>query len=237
MSTPTETTTKSHELPITRRRIMSTHGVFEREMVLCPSREQMVEAKRCEKCLNGGTVEEEGGVPVAIHCRMTKRVSRRTTFERKLATMLGDHTRISTIMTASVLCLTSDVSVDAAAAMLMEANVSGAPVVDAEGMPVGVVSRTDLLRERLERGDVVESSAPLPDELRSGFHLDGASASTATVGEVMTPIAFTLVQTESLSTAAALMATEGVHRLPIVDDDGHVVGILSTLDVMRWLAG
>jgi CBS domain-containing protein len=215
---------------------MSTRGVFERETVLCPAREQVVDIDRCEKCLNNDAIDEEGGVPGTIHCRVTRRASRRTAFERKLATMLGEHTRISTVMTASVLCLTPDVSVEAAAAMILEANVSGAPVVDTEGSPIGVVSRSDLLRERLERGDVVESAA-LPEELRRGFHVDGASVSTATVQDVMTPLAFTLPQTESLSTAAALMATEGVHRLPIVDDEGRVVGILSALDVLRWLAG
>lgn len=229
--------TKTNELPIQRRRIVSTRGVFEREMVLCPSREQMVDVDRCAKCLNSDGVEDEGGAPGVLHCKVAKRVSRRTSFERKLATMLGDHTRVSNVMTASVICLTADVSVEAAAAMILEANVSGAPVVDEAGRPIGVVSRADLLRERLERGDAVETDTRLPDELRRGFHVDGASASTTTVNQVMTPIAFTLPQTESLSTAAALMAHEGIHRLPIVDDERHVVGILSALDVLRWLAG
>lgn len=47
---------------------------------------------------------------------------------------------------------------------------------------------------------------------------------------------FTLPESASLSKAAALMAFEGVHRLPILSNDGKVVGILSALDVLRWLA-
>ena len=36
--------------------------------------------------------------------------------------------------------------------------------------------------------------------------------------------------------AAALMAFEGVHRIPVVDDAGRVSGVITTLDVLRWLA-
>ena len=52
----------------------------------------------------------------------------------------------------------------------------------------------------------------------------------------MTPVAFTLEETAPLAYAAALMATEGVHRLPVVALDGKVVGILSSMDVLRWMA-
>ena len=40
-----------------------------------------------------------------------------------------------------------------------------------------------------------------------------------------------------LSLAAALMANKGFHRLVVVDETGAAVGILSSMDVLRWLAG
>ncbi len=50
------------------------------------------------------------------------------------------------------------------------------------------------------------------------------------------PKAFTLPASATLSRAAALMAFEGIHRVPVVSTDGRVVGIVSSLDVARWLA-
>ena len=49
-------------------------------------------------------------------------------------------------------------------------------------------------------------------------------------------LAFSLPETATLSRAAAVMAYEGVHQIPVVASDGKVVGIISSLDVMRWLA-
>jgi CBS domain-containing protein len=51
----------------------------------------------------------------------------------------------------------------------------------------------------------------------------------------MTRPAISLEATAPLTRAAALMAFEGVSRLPIVDGRQHVVGMLSALDLLRWL--
>ena len=53
----------------------------------------------------------------------------------------------------------------------------------------------------------------------------------------MMRVAFCLEETETVAAAAALMATECVHRIPVVSRaDGSVVGIVSSLDVLGWLA-
>jgi CBS domain-containing protein len=57
-----------------------------------------------------------------------------------------------------------------------------------------------------------------------------------TVEDVMVCMAFTLRDTVSLSRAAALMAYEAVHRLPVVSHERRLVGVISALDVARWLA-
>jgi CBS domain-containing protein len=152
----------------------------------------------------------------------------------------ADRTPVSEVMTANVLCVREDVSVATLMATLLERGISGVPVVDASGFPVGLVSKTDLVRDHHENGDTAESS-PLVVRTRSGaayalgrgFHEGFAQK---TVAEIMTPVAFTLGERAPVSQAAALMAFEGVHRVPVVSADGRVVGILSALDVLRWLA-
>lgn len=82
---------------------------------------------------------------------------------------------------------------------------------------LGVVSRTDLLSiKRLAISD--------PDRVWEK------------VEDVMMPLVFALYETAAVSQAAGLMAVEGVHRLLVASPRGELVGILSALDVMRWLA-
>jgi len=103
----------------------------------------------------------------------------------------------------------------AALEILLEEHISGAPVVDASGGLLGVLSQTDLLLEVAERA--------------------GPEASSVRVGQVMTPLVLAVYETVGVPQAAALMASEGVHRLLVVSAAGDLVGILSSLDVMRWL--
>jgi len=97
---------------------------------------------------------------------------------------------------------------------LLAKGFSGAPVVDDRGVPIGIISKSDLVRDQ--------------------FLLGGGNKR---VSEVMMPAAFTLPETASIYEAAALMAERHVHRVPVVAEDGRVVGIVSSLDVLRFVAG
>ena len=136
--------------------------------------------------------------------------------DRKLAT-LADSTPISALMSGEVYCVSEDVSVQALAALLIEGGFSDVPVVDEGGKPIGVVSQADLIRHHYESGTDSHEAA-------------------STVGDIMTDVSFTLGEGALVSQAAALMALERIDRVPVVDPMGQVVGILSSLDVLYWLA-
>jgi CBS domain-containing protein len=120
-------------------------------------------------------------------------------------------------MSSDVCCVLSDVSVQALASLLIEGGLRAVPVVDEGGEPVGVVSQANLVRHNYESGTA--SHQP-----------------PSTVGDIMTDIWFTLDEGASVSQAAALMALESVDGIPVVDRRGQIVGILSSLDVLYWLA-
>jgi CBS domain-containing protein len=145
----------------------------------------------------------------------------------------ADRTPVSAIMTPDVLCVRADVSVDALAALLLEHEISGVPVVDAAGAPIGVVSKTDLVRERYENQDTLEVRTYGARET-GGYH--ESNVGRTLVADVMVGMTFALPEDATLSQASALMAYEGVHRVPVVSADGKVVGILSAIDVLWWLA-
>jgi CBS domain-containing protein len=120
-------------------------------------------------------------------------------------------------MGGNVCCVRQDVSIQALASLLIEGGLSGVPVVDEGGEPIGVVSHAELVRH----------------------HHDSSKASRqppSTVGDIMTDVSFTLNEGASVSQAAALMALGSTHGIPVVDRSGQVVGVLSSLDVLYWLA-
>lgn len=169
-----------------------------------------------------------------------------------METNLAEITPISEVMTKGAICVSADLSVEAVTALLLEHGISGAPVVDERGHAVGVISKTDLLRvtsQQVIGHDSNDLTPPLPRS-ESGPSSRARESSTPiarspsrppsrpgrTVGEIMTPVAFTMKETAPIAQAAAMMAFEAIHRLPIVSDAGEVIGILSSIDVLRWIA-
>lgn len=97
----------------------------------------------------------------------------------------------------------------------------GVPVVDEDGRPLGIVTRTDLLAA---------------DEREGAADGDAGGSSTTTVADVMTAMVFALPASASLEQVAALIAYEGIQQVVITDDCGKVVGLVSSLDIARWCA-
>jgi CBS domain-containing protein len=119
---------------------------------------------------------------------------------------------LSLIMAHKVSCVRQDLDASEARSRILARGVSGLPVVDNWGRAVGVISKTDLVE-----------------------HAVGGEASGLQVVDIMTPLVFSLTPEDSIGRAAALMAYEGVHRVVVVDKSGYVVGLVSSLDVARWL--
>jgi CBS domain-containing protein len=118
-------------------------------------------------------------------------------------------------MTRDPIVLRDDDAVAVAAKVLDEAHISGAPVVDAKGTLVGVLSRTDLLHARATE--------------RLWERWPGLR-----VRHLMHWPAITVLATLSLDEAAVLMEREHVHRLVVVEPGRErPVGILSTTDLVH----
>jgi CBS domain-containing protein len=148
---------------------------------------------------------------------------------------------VATIMAREVVTVTADLSVESLLQLLIERGISGVPVVDEAGRARGLVSKTDLLLARhLAAGTELAHEPRLSDEDLLRLELEGGGMhvtelATATVGEIMSPLVFSLPEGATIPQAAALMAYEGVHRAPVLDEDHKVVGIVSSLDVLRWV--
>ena len=133
---------------------------------------------------------------------------------------------IRDLMTSDVLTLAPDCSIREAAELLSTEHYSGAPVT-AHGALVGMLSTTDLLT-------FIASLPAEPPEVRD--RSERGILDSHTVDEAMTPMPLrTMSPRESVAHAAEVMSREGIHRLPIVEE-GTLVGIISTTDLMRAVA-
>jgi CBS domain-containing protein len=103
--------------------------------------------------------------------------------------------------------------------------VSALPVVDRAGKALGVLSESDLLARERERG----AKRPL---LGIRWGEDGAVAGR-TAGEMMTAPAICIRPAASIPEAARLMHREVVKRLPVVDANGVVIGVVSRADLLK----
>jgi CBS domain-containing protein len=145
------------------------------------------------------------------------------------------------IMNSNVITVTSSMDLREAAKTLVEEGITGAPVVDELGNLVGVLSQTDLVEYELttERELTVEAPfyrRPYDEALHPsrGFQIEALPADT--VKDVMTPFVMTVTEEAPIREVAARMAKFLVHRLMVVDADGQLRGIVTSLDVLRWLA-
>lgn len=107
--------------------------------------------------------------------------------------------------------------------------ISAAPVLDAEGNVLGVVTEADLLlkQEHLD----LELNVPLAWSRRRRLEREKAAAVVA--GKLMTTPPVTVAPTATITEAARQMHTAGVKRLPVVDEAGRLVGIVSRADLLK----
>jgi CBS-domain-containing membrane protein len=132
---------------------------------------------------------------------------------------------IREVMTTDVVSVPKDAPFKDVVEILSAKHVSGAPVVDADGVVIGVVSETDLLPRRAR-------PAGRASRIRLGRLASHGRGGTTAAG-VMTAPAVTVRADAPVPVGARLVLRRGVKRLPVVDDRGRLVGIVSPRDLLR----
>ena len=145
-------------------------------------------------------------------------------------------------MNAKILTVNQEMSVRELATFLIDHEISGAPVEDADGRLVGLVSTTDLARNAAETGSLEETDEHPFFHSWAGGGLDADDLAELhieedglTVREIMTPTVFAVDVEAPVSHVARSMLDGHLHRLLVIDDE-RVVGIVSTSDLLRLLA-
>src|SRR4051812_20044465 len=132
--------------------------------------------------------------------------------EELVAMKMGmlDTLRVRDVMTEALVLLRAETKVDDAWHTLHDAGITGAPVLNARGALLGIISIADLADPR-RRGKAT------------------------TVGDAMTRVVYAVRAEDPALAAVQLMLREKIHRVVVVDEQGALVGVAVPMDVLRAL--
>ena len=146
------------------------------------------------------------------------------------------------VMQTQVVTIEADASLLDAQRLFVEEEINGAPVVDADGRVIGVLSVRDLLRGAAEEQDTVLSEPHYYRDLAEFSGPEWAAGpedfqnrlATRTVSEVMTEGALTLPPDTPVSEVARTLRQSRIHRV-LIAEEGALLGIVSTFDLIALL--
>jgi CBS domain-containing protein len=132
---------------------------------------------------------------------------------------------ISDIMTKNPITASPDETIKEVILRMRKKNVSGLPVIDKNKKVLATFSETDVAKA-------------LPDILNEAQYIplvDVRELTSEPIKRVMHIPAVTVKTDTPIKEAARIVLTEYRHRLPVVDDEGHLVGIVSLGDILKAL--
>ena len=202
---------QARAIVVRNRRVVGARHMTCGAIVHCPRRETSVATTECLACGHcRGFVSHAAGTSMLCARPSIDESAIEELVRGRLFAPGNENTTLSELMTSDVICVAPELPLSELMHLMVEFEIGGAPVIDESGELVGVVSRSDLV-----------------DRFAAG----------ATVADIVRPIELVLPESATVSRAAALMTRARINRIPVVAADGRVVGMVSSVDVDRWLAG
>jgi CBS domain-containing protein len=160
-----------------------------------------------------------------------------------LATLAACPETATDLMTPNPISIRESATVKEAVTLLIDKGISAAPVIDNAGRAVGVVSQRDILTHDREQAASLEpvpedyESADLPARLgepfAKGYQVERPDRTQ--VRDIMTPMVFAVAPDCPAEKIIEQMLNLKVHRLFVVDDDSVLTGVISALDILKWM--
>lgn len=140
---------------------------------------------------------------------------------------------VGDVMATNIVLVESSQKMPDVARLFLRHGISAAPVIDEQGRCAGVISAADFLRRDcdLAAADAAEEHRLVDegDSLRIAFNAEDRAHA------YMTATVQTITPEQSLLKAATVMKAEHVHRLPVLDPQQRIVGVISTMDIVAAL--
>ncbi|MCF3131845.1 CBS domain-containing protein [Streptomyces olivochromogenes] len=142
-------------------------------------------------------------------------------------------TRINALMVEDVVTAVHGTPFKEVVRLLGEHRVSGLPVIDDDRKVIGVISETDLMLHQTRPPEAHGSFATMARRLNRAVRERAAKSRARTAGGVMSTPAVTVRADATVTEAARLMAEHRIERLPVVDEDHRLVGIVTRHDLLQ----
>ena len=142
------------------------------------------------------------------------------------------------IMTKDVVTVTPGATVKEVAKLLTDENISGAPVME-DGELVGIVSEGDVIAQdkKLHFPNYIYflDSIFYLDSLKE-FEQDLKKRVAVKVKDLMTEEVITVAPDTEIEKVATILTEEDINRVPVIDEDGQLVGIITRADIVRYMS-
>lgn len=152
---------------------------------------------------------------------------------------------IKSIMTKNVVTLSPEDTIAAASMKLSSAKISGAPVVDASGRLIGILSEADILSSlkthqrslHLVYPSLSSISVTFQEQVTEREAMEAyRDIENMKVKDIMTTEVEVVHEDEEVRGAVKKMVSKGINRLPVVDSENRVIGIVTRGDILRGIA-
>lgn len=215
--TPSMTTPAVKRTAVRRVTVLSADGTDATvRTVFCPRRERSEAFEKCCGCSHMKEIHvADDGEHGCVDCSVVAPPPPPKGKGDKKEVSLRDAAALARLVDAmsdDLACVRADVLVEDAAKLMLDRGIRALPVVDEQRKLVGILSKSDLVRAR--------------HEVEAGTRVE----------KVMTPLVHGLPEEAPLAYAISLMAFEGLHEVPAIASDGRVVGMLTAIDALRWMA-
>jgi CBS domain-containing protein len=147
------------------------------------------------------------------------------------------------LMMPNIVWVPITATVPEAVALLTKKGISAVPVLDNNGQAVGVLSLSDIVAHDSEKYAHLQPGQEyyhkkefmlrLKETRPRVFKVEQTKA--VLVQDIMTPVVYSVARDTPAPTVVDAMLSLGVHRLFVTDEDGEIIGVISTLDVLRHL--
>ncbi|MEV5909037.1 CBS domain-containing protein [Streptomyces chartreusis] len=144
------------------------------------------------------------------------------------------HNKVGSVMTTEVVRAEYGTPFKEVARLLGDHRISGLPVVDEDEKVIGVISETDLMVRQAETPDPYEPKKRFRfDRLTRSGRERAVKVRARTAGQLMTEPAITVHADDTIVEAARTMAKHHVERLPVLDEEHRLVGIVTRRDLLQ----
>ena len=119
--------------------------------------------------------------------------------------------KIYDVMSVDIICAKKDATIIEVATRIVLGGINGVPIINDDGVPIGIITTIDILRAIK----------------------DGKDLNNTTIGDIMKNNPLVTQQNDGIEETIDIMDKNGISMIPVVEDDGRIIGICSRSDILK----